>query len=106
MTKKYWNDITEEEIDNCEHSSNYEESLRFLLKQKQERRNAMEAERVKAGNRLMSYITEYYLDMIDYYQDEYKENWYEAIKQDNVWNIREDDFGRLLKEYFESVIDI
>jgi hypothetical protein len=101
-----WNNVTEEDIDKCENSSNYEESLKFLLKHRQERLNAMEAERVKAGNRLMSFITDYFLEMKDYYMEEYGQNWYEVIKEDKIWQIEDKEFDKLIEEYFESVMDI
>ena len=76
----------------------------FLNQYREKAEEKNEEERIKAGNRLMNFITDYFLEQKDYYQEEFGYNWYEAMNQDKIWLIEEDEFFNLLKEYYKTVI--
>lgn len=63
-----------------------------------------EKARIKAGNDIMNYITEYFLEIQKIYRDEYEINYIEAMRQDKIWEIDTDEFKKLMEEYFELTV--
>ncbi len=78
----------------------------FLKNYAEQAEKQMLEEKIKAGNKLMNWLTDYYLEQKEFYKEEYGENWYEAMRVDNAWipQTDDDEFWKLIKEYYETVI--
>lgn len=63
-----------------------------------------ESKRINAGNNIMNYITEYFLEQQKYYREEYGKNYIEAMRQDKIWILENSEFNELMRKYFELTI--
>lgn len=64
-----------------------------------------EKKRIEAGNNLMNYITEYFLEQQRYYREEFGDNYIEAMRNDKIWILECDEkFKKLCREYFELTV--
>lgn len=103
-----WNGISDKELDNLTESKTENEfidSMINLQKLNQGIRNYAEVCRIKAGNAIMNYITDYFLDQAEFYKERYGSNFIEAMRDDKVWIFESDDkFNELMEEYFENTV--
>lgn len=104
-----WNGITDEQLGEVAQSKSekdFMDSMRSLEEATWKMRSYAETQRIKAGNDIMNYITEYYQESEKDYKDKFGKNYIEAMRQDETWNwLAEDDkFRELLRKYFEHVI--
>lgn len=61
--------------------------------------------RIEAGNEIMNYITEYFLEQQKVYRDDFGHNYLEAMRKDKIWIFEGDEkLNELLREYFELTV--
>lgn len=75
-----------------------------LLTSEKELQNDIAKARFKAGNSILNYITDYYLEQQQYYKEEFGENYLEAMQKDKIWSIENDDFNKLLKNFYDLTV--
>lgn len=64
-----------------------------------------EKKRIEAGNEIMNYITEYFLEQQKVYRDDFGHNYLDAMRTDKIWIFEGDEkLNELLREYFELTV--
>lgn len=102
-----WNGISDEQLEKVGESTSekgFIEAMTNLQEYQAKLRNQTEISRIKAGNAIMNWLTEHFLEQKRYYKDEYGRNWEEAMRQDLVYIIEDKEFNELVRQYFEYVI--
>lgn len=100
-----WNkNLTNEHVDKALASDDFTKSMENFTRACQKMTDFAESERIKAGNAIMDYITEYFLEEQKYYRDEYGADYIEAMRNDKVWIISDLKFNELLRKYFENTV--
>ena len=52
----------------------------------------------------MNFITDYFLEQQKLYKDEFGHNYIDAMRADELWNIQDEKFIELLRDYFEYTV--
>jgi len=104
-----WNGITDEQLNEVAQSKSekeFIESIQSLEDVTWKMRSCAETQRIKAGNDIMNFVTEYYQEEEKEYKERYGHDYIEAMRQDEtwVWLAENKEFQKLLKNYFEHVI--
>lgn len=65
----------------------------------------VEKKRIEAGNEIMNYITEYFLEQQKVYRDDFGHNYLDAMRTDKLWIFEGDEkLNELLRNYFELTV--
>lgn len=75
-----------------------------LLGAEKELQKALVDARVKAGNAILNFINDYYLEQQAFYREEFGKLYLEAMEQDKVWIIEDDNFNKLLKDFYDLTV--
>jgi hypothetical protein len=105
---KNWNGTENSELEEIAEKSEsdkaFRDAMEELHKAKQKLKNSAEVSRIKAGNKIMNFITEYFLEQQKLYRDDFGHNYIDAMRADELWNIQDEKFIELLRDYFEYTV--
>ena len=63
--------------------------------------------REKAGEKILEFMREYFAGQQEYYQERFRENWWEAMKQDEIehYLLEDKDLAKLVFEYMTLTLE-
>lgn len=102
-----WDGIKDEELDKvgaCSSRRDYIKSMKELQEAHERMLNSVEIQRVKAGNAIMNWLTDYFLEQKQFYKERYRENWENSIIEDIDYLTENKELNMLLKKYCEWLI--
>ena len=61
----------------------------------------------KAGQKILEFMREYFAEKQEYYQERFRENWWEAMKQDEIehYLLEDKDLAKLVFEYMTLTLE-